>query len=84
VCTVTSTTFTATAVGGTAPYTYLWTGSFYSINSSTSISTTATVQILCGENSSSSLTCTVTDATMATASDSVTVYYSDSYSGICP
>jgi VCBS repeat-containing protein len=76
----TSDLITATGSGGTGGYSYSWTGP---CDSPTSNATTFTAGIVCGDNSTDTITVTVTDSSMATANHNLTIHYIDNYVGIC-
>lgn len=78
--TLTSSALVCTPMGGTAPYTYLWSRASgdvsIHITSSTSASTTTSVTLSGGDTTSAQFSCQVTDAhSLVTNSNLVTSYF---------
>lgn len=78
--TLTSTAFLCTPMGGTAPYTYLWSrvsgDVSIQITSPTSASTTTSVTLAGGDTTSAQLSCQVTDShSLVTNSNIVTASF---------
>lgn len=79
---VTSSAATAVPVNGTAPYTYVWTkvsGSTFTINTPTAISTTFSASLTNGETQSAVYKVTATDAALATDEATVSISLVSSY-----
>lgn len=79
---VTSSAATAVPVNGTAPYTYVWTkvsGSTFTINTPTAISTTFSASLTNGETQSAVYKVTATDAALATDEATVSISLVSTY-----